>query len=451
MPFDAVDLGVLAPVHREQTRLEGGDVVGLPEGDPTVARRVPPGLLGKLSPRSLRVALAILDETLDYRPGSEILAGEPGAARMGDEYLEMRGETVWEKTRGSHAPRHYAGRVTVPPVLASGDLAPARFDLELQLGHAEPLAVGVKRVTMGQLEHAASGFFEGPESFGAAVHGTRKSVKRVRALLRLVRGELPERVFRFENESLRDTGRILADIRAAQGVLDAATSLHDIYGDLLAAGTFGELLERLARRRDLAELNALEDPNLVGRVIRSLERAYQRFGSWPTDPDAREVYGVGIRDQYAAIRPGLGRTFAHGRRSMAAAYREVPGSDFHEWRKRVKDLRHQIEVLAPLWPEVLVGTAMTLDYLGDLLGEDNDLAELVDLVAERPDLCSDPRQRSLLRALAEQRRSELQQASEILGRRVFAEKPVNLTHRFGEYWESRQMAIRGSLDTLTIY
>lgn len=341
--------------------------------------------------------------------------------------------------------------MTVPPVLASGDLAPARFDLELQLGHSEPLAVGVKRVTMGQLEHAASGFYEGADAFGSAVHGTRKSIKRVRAMLRLVRAELPERVFHFENDSLRNTARLLAEIRAAQGVLDAATSLHDIYGDLLAPGTFGELLEKLARRRDLAELNALEDPNLIGRVIRGLERAYHRFGSWPTDPDAREVYGVGIRDEYAAISPGLGRTFDQGRRNMAGAYRGISGGDFHSWRKRVKDLRHQIEFLAPLWPEVLVGTAMTLDYLGDLLGEDNDLAELTDLVSGRPDLCSDPRQRSLLRALAEQRRSELQQASEILGRRVFAEKPVNLTYRFGEYWESRQMAIRGSLDTLTIY
>ena len=114
-------------------------------------------------------------------------------------------------------------------------------------------------------------------------------------------------------------------------------------------------------------------------------------------------------------------------------------------------MRHQMEFLAPLWPEVVVGTAMTLERLGNVLGEDNDLAELLSLLRERPDLCPDPRERSLFRALAQQRRNELQIAAEILGRRVYAEKPDSLTARFGEYWGARQMAIEGSLDTIVVY
>jgi hypothetical protein len=230
--------------------------------------------------------------------------------------------------------------------------------------------------------------------------------------------------------------------------LSAALSVQSIYGDLLADGTFVEMIERLSRRRDLLELNALEDPHLVGRVVRSLERAYHRYSSWPTDPEAREVYGMGIRDSYEAIEPGLGRTYDRGRRRMVVAYtRSAPG-DLHEWRKRVKDLRHQMEFLAPVWPEVVVGTALTLDRLGEILGDDNDLAELVSLLSARPDLCPNPRERSLLKALAAQRRLELQTAAEILGRRVYAERPKCMTDRFGEYWGARQMAIAGSFDTL---
>jgi CHAD domain-containing protein len=136
---------------------------------------------------------------------------------------------------------------------------------------------------------------------------------------------------------------------------------------------------------------------------------------------------------------------------MVIAYRRTAPGDFHEWRKRVKDMRHQMEFLAPLWPEVVVGTAMTLDRLGEVLGEDNDLAELGKLLEERPDLCSNPRERSLFRALSNQRRSELQLAAEILGRRVYAEKPDSVTSRFGEYWGARQMALEGKLDTLVVY
>jgi CHAD domain-containing protein len=311
--------------------------------------------------------------------------------------------------------------------------------------------MGVKRVTMEQLELAAAGFFGGDLTLGGAVHESRKSVKKVRALLRLVRGELPENIYEFEDNSLRNTARLLSEIRSAQGVLNAAVSIQGLYGGLLAVGTFADLVERLSRRRDLTELRAVEDPNLVGRVVRSLERAYHRYGSWPTDPEAREVYGVGIRDSFDAVGPGLKTTYDSGRHTMVQAYQRGEHGDFHEWRKRVKDMRHQMEFLAPLWPEVVVGTAMTLDRLGHILGEDNDLAELVSLLRDRPDLCPDPPERSLFRALANQRRGELQVAAEILGRRVYAEQPKSLTSRFGEYWGARQMAIQGGLDTIVVY
>ncbi|MGH3649308.1 MAG: CHAD domain-containing protein, partial [Acidimicrobiia bacterium] len=231
----------------------------------------------------------------------------------------------------------------------------------------------------------------------------------------------------------------------------AALSIQNLYGDLLIEGAFAGLVTRLSRRRDLVELNALEDPKLVGRVVRSLERAYHRYGSWPTDPEAREVYGIGIRDSYDALRPGLEITYGTGRQRMVTAYRRTAPGDFHAWRKRVKDLRHQMEFLAPLWPEVVVGTGMTLDRLGVILGEENDLAELIGLLRTRSDLCPNPRERSLFRALAQQRTSELRVAAEILGRRVYAEKPPSLSDRFGEYWEARLMAIEGSLDTIVVY
>jgi CHAD domain-containing protein len=332
--------------------------------------------------------------------------------------------------------------VTILATSPPGPKELADFSTDLQLGESEPLGIGVKRVTLEQLEHAASRFFDLEGNFGEAVHESRKSIKRVRALLRLVRGELPEHIFTFENKSLRETARLMSEIRTAQGVLDAVTSIRSLYGDLLATGTFVELVEKLSRRRDLTELKAVEDPNLVGRVVRGLERAFNRYQSWPTDPEAREVYGLGIRDSVDAVSPGLSRTYDAGRQTMVQAYQRAASGDFHEWRKRVKDLRHQMEFLAPLWPEVVVGMAITLKRLGDILGEDNDLAELMGLLRDRPDLCPDPRERSLFRALANQTRSELQVAAEVLGRRVYAERPDSLSSRFGEYWDARLLSVR---------
>lgn len=327
----------------------------------------------------------------------------------------------------------------------------AEADERLRLGQAEPLGAGLKRVALDQFVLAAKGFFAGEGEFGTAVHEARKAIKRVRALLRLVRSELPQKIFDFENQSLRRIARNLAPIREATALTDAAILIRDLYGDLLASGTFDEMVHGLNDRRERIEIRALDDPKLVERVVRDLERAHNRFAAWPTDPDSREAYGLGIRDSYAAIRPGLHATYGRGRKSMVRAYDGGGAADFHSWRMRVKDLRHQMEFLVPLWPETVTALASTLHRLGELLGEEHDLAEAMKLLAEAQEIAPNPRERSLFSALANQRRRELQVAAEVLGRRVYAEQPGSLTARFGEYWESRNLALGTPLDTVFVY
>lgn len=370
---------------------------------------------------------------------------------MGDENLEALLEPIGEKTRRSHRARHYAGQVTALATYPRTGPPQTDLDPRLQLGRAESLPFGVKRLALEQFQHAASGFFDGEEQFPDAVHEARKSVKRVRALLALVCGDLGDRVYRYEDGTLRDTSRMLAAARSATAVASAANLISELYGEFLAEGTFGEMILRIERRRDIIQLSAMEDPNLVGRVVHNLEKAYGRYSSWPTDPDARDIYGMGIRDSFEAIGPGLRDTYSEGRRHMVTAYTRPSGDNFHEWRKKVKSLRHQMEFLVPLWPEVIGGLVVTLDRLGLFLGEDHDHADLLDLLRDRPDMCPNPRERSVFFALVTQRRAELRVAAEILGRRIYAEKPNSIQSRFGEYWESRTMALESPLDTLVVY
>ncbi len=300
--------------------------------------------------------------------------------------------------------------------------------------------MGLQRLCLAELEAAIGGFYDGEGAFASAVHKTRKSTKRIRALLRLVRSEIGPKVYRFENESMRDTARLLSEMRSAAVMVGALEDLQFIYQPLLARGTFEEARERLVINRDRIEARALEDPDLVPRVVTSLERAHARYSSWPTDPIARSVYGAGIRDRYASIGPGLAATYRRGRAEMVMAYRAPAPPTFHRWRKRVKYLMHQMEIMTPLWPEVILGMVVTLDRMAELLGEDHDLAELLENIAMRTDLCPNPLERSMVRALAEQRRSDVETAARILGRKIYAEGPDSLRSRFGAYWDSMELA-----------
>lgn len=359
---------------------------------------------------------------------------------MSNQHLDAVVSAKGEKTRGSHGARHYAGRVTL---LAAQHptVDTVVFPLpEFRLHAGEPLGVGLQRLSLHEMDTAVSAFYDGEGAFGEAVHGARKSTKRIRALLRLVRSEIGEKVYRFENEAMRDAARLVSDVRSASVMVNAVDDLRELYGSLLAEGTFEEIRERLVVNRDRVEARAMEDPELVPRVVAGLERAHSRYASWPTDAHARAVYGVGIRDSYATIGPGLKATYRRGRSEMVMAYRTPAPATFHLWRKRVKYLKHQMEIVTPLWPEVVLGMVITLDRMAELLGEDHDLAELLETLSARPELCPNPVERSLLRALAEQRRSDVETAARILGRRIYAESPAGLKGRFGAYWESMESA-----------
>jgi CHAD domain-containing protein len=359
---------------------------------------------------------------------------------MGNENFEAGVLAEGKKTRGSHRPRHYAGRVTLLAAQHPHVDTVVLYLPEFRLHPGEPLGAGLQRLSLHEMEIAVSGFYDGEEAFGEAVHSARKATKKVRALLRLVRSEIGEKVYRFENESMRDTARLISEVRSAAVMVNAVDDLQMLYGSLLAEGTFEDTRERLTANRARVEARAMDDPELVPRVVGNLERAHGRYASWPTDPHARDVYGVGIRDSYSTIGPGLKATYRRGRSEMVMAYQTPTPATFHRWRKRVKYLKHQMEIITPLWPEVVLGMVITLDRMAELLGEDHDLAELLETLSARPELCPNPVERSLLRALAEQRRSDVETASRILGRRIYAESPAALKGRFGAYWESMESA-----------
>jgi hypothetical protein len=66
----------------------------------------------------------------------------------------------------------------------------------------------VRGVAIRQLTNAVDGLTGQTElSQDEAAHDARKRCKKLRALLRLVRAELPAKVYRAENDALRDAAR----------------------------------------------------------------------------------------------------------------------------------------------------------------------------------------------------------------------------------------------------
>jgi CHAD domain-containing protein len=299
----------------------------------------------------------------------------------------------------------------------------------------ESLAVGLQRVSLEQFDRSIDGLVGG-DDVDKAVHEARKSIKRLRAVLRLVKGELSRRVYRTENEILRDTARLLAPVRDGIVMVDTVVALRHDFSSQLAPDAFIEVEAKLGQRYERRRAKALADEGMIPQVVSTLRQARARYAAWPvSEPDP---YGrTPIRNTFEAIEPGLRATYGRGRAELEAAIDKPSTENFHAWRKRVKYLRHQMELLEPLWPEVVGGYASSVDRLGEIVGGEHDLAVLLHTLGELPDLAPDPAERAMVAALAQHRRKLLQAAAITLGKRVYAEPAERFVERMGAYWDQR--------------
>lgn len=307
------------------------------------------------------------------------------------------------------------------------------------LGDEEPLAAGLQRITVEQFDKSIERL-TGGEDIDKAVHATRKSIKRLRAVLRLVRPELGNKVYRAENAILRDTARLLAPMRDGRVMADGVAGLRSDFEGQLAPDALAQLEDALWDRHRVRRQQVIDDESVFPTVVATLRAARNRYAAWPVeslamtpdDPLGRRP----IPDAFSSVGPGLMATYARGRDEMDRAIEDPTAPHFHQWRKRVKYLRHQIEILEPLWPEMMSTYARSLDDLGEILGAEHDMAVLGHLLATDRTIDASQAEKALTGALAEHRRGYLQQAAVVMGRRVYAETPRRFADRIGTYWDT---------------
>ncbi len=313
---------------------------------------------------------------------------------------------------------------------------PAFQDAGFTLGNHERLSESLRRIAVQQTDTASRGLMTGPVD--TAVHEARKSMKRLRALLRLIRPQIGDDVYRWENTTLRDAARLIAPVRDGVVMVKTIDRIRERFDGQIVDYAFGDLQSALQGRADRLRHRVTDDESIIPSVIQTLRSARIRYASWPIESDDPvTLYGRRpIAHSFDSVAAGLGRTYGRGQKEMHLAMENPTAENFHLWRKRAKYLRHQCEILAPLWPESVGGMAQSLDQLGEWLGDDHDLAVLLRLVADIPELCPDMRERSFLAALAQHRRAELQMAAFTLGSRIYAERPSQFVSRIGAYWKA---------------
>ena len=255
------------------------------------------------------------------------------------------------------------------------------------------------------------------------VHEIRKSVKKMRALLRLMRESLGERTYRCESMFLRDVAHQLSDARDAQIMVEVYAKLTRANGADRARfpASVGQAL-----RRNRDAMNALVlAKSVLPQVGEELAQARPRIARAASVPDG-----------WSSLEDGLRRAYRRGHRAFAEAYRHPTLETFHEWRKGVKDLHYDMRLLSPIWPVTLESLGDTTDTLGDLLGDDHDLGVLERFLRANARGFGGLRTlRGPLRAIA-RRRDELRSRAKPIGEALYQDRPRIFVERIEALWHA---------------
>ena len=290
----------------------------------------------------------------------------------------------------------------------------------------ETVPDGTRRITLEQIHRALNHLGDADGDRQGHIHESRKCMKRLRGLVRLVRAELGDEVYGRENECFREVAGMLAGMRDAAALIEALDELLAWLGPRTPRSRFDNIRRWLIARRDEEYGQRRSgDSRVEERAMTALREAEKRLGSWSFSSDGFE-----------ALMPGLRQVYARGRREYGEVQWRPAATVMHEWRKRVKYQWYHTQVLRDTWPAVMEVAEKELDQLGDLLGNDHDLAVLSETVrGEFPRAKATSTIRALEHRVAE-RRASYHNECLVLGQRIYAERPSAFVRRLDGYWRS---------------
>ncbi len=247
------------------------------------------------------------------------------------------------------------------------------------------------------------------------VHEARKTIKRMRALARLLRFQTGAREFRRVDDALREAGRRLAGARDAEVLATTLSELRERDPDVLAIAP----IDALSARLRAAAASGENGPEAEAGVLENIGRMRGELLRWNLLEHETEALAEGLRSIYHSGR----RRYRRAERTHGQDPRRM-----HDWRKRVKALYYALDMLGAK------GTAAAepmrqANRLGDLLGREHDLWMLATHVEQDEQL--DDAARATLNELIGRRRERLRKQTLALGAELYRRKPRRFASRMG--------------------
>ena len=279
----------------------------------------------------------------------------------------------------------------------------------------------IRRIMLHQLEAATSELTSvgDPES-DEAVHDARRRVKKVRAVIRLIRPDL-DKAFRAVDKDLHDVNRLLAPIADGQGIIVTLDTLAHRYPKHLPTRVAASIRARLIELGSQTDRQALKDRVLQTSAAR-LRDERRRVKHWQLRTDG-----------FHTLAPGLEANFRQAREAMLAAQSRPTVNRYLKWRGLVKNHWFHVRLLESHCGHRLVADERRLEALDGVLGEYHNLALLREVLVDHG-YVSRAETARCLRAISAYQRL-LRQHAHPLGATIYRETPRSFVRRVRHLWK----------------
>ena len=247
------------------------------------------------------------------------------------------------------------------------------------------------------------------------IHEARKSIKKVRAIVKLLKDPLGP-WYSKANSRLRKAAARLGTIRDSDV---AGETLQGLRSTVLTRSLESQVGKGLDRHRRVVRRHAAA---LARQALGLLQKTRKKLTS-------RIAGAVGSR----AVRRGLVSTYEKSRAVMGDLQRSSGAAEFHQWRRRVKDHWYHVRLFEAIHPPFRKRAA-SLKRLETDLGDEHNLARLSELLFERPASFGGVESTTVAQGCIFERQQKLRDRALAVGRDLFAAKPKDFGDRVAAWW-----------------
>ena len=211
--------------------------------------------------------------------------------------------------------------------------------MPFRLRSTESIADGLRRLAREELSSISTHLDGEAPPRDDAIHEIRKSVKKTRAILHVVRAD-NGRGLAKSAKRLRSINRRLSALRDADVMLETLDTLRIKDRRTLNGRCFARVHRRLSSHR-ASVMKAARRKGTWRRVGRSVRKIRQDAKQWK--PRHR---------QFGSLAASIRLAHRRGRTAMARAMKSQRAADFHEWRKQIKALWYELRLVEGSGPRI---------------------------------------------------------------------------------------------------